>query len=237
MFNFTPPRAWAEEGSDGSSIADVAAMRFFCSLLAFMTLSAPFKVVAKTLIVTHGEVIYDDNRTTGAAIRSLLEDPSFDKKIVLISKGERNIQFNFSTEGLQFEQRESSIGEIEWDDSDRNLTLVGGFFDRCFSQTVFSIVLTSKKSLNFTVPLAAVYRADNVLRPNSSNLIQFEKEQGTDELKTILLEFLQHVNSQLKLWNDNYPKIKNRAEIVINLRGQLVERIGSGSRRIVFNFN
>lgn len=185
---------------------------FLTSLIAESALSA-------TLIVTHPEKMFDSYNATGARTREYLQDPRFDKKIVLTT----NHEFTFSAKGLTFKKIYSAIGDFKWDGSEADVYLAGGFFHACQLNSLTSIISGSKTKGPLTIHILkdASYSQsvkddeDGTVISVSLNDLKSAPQQIRDQINT---EFLEGLTSP-------------RNWLAFNPEGRAIEDLGQITKR------
>lgn len=185
---------------------------------------------AKTLIVTHPQAFFDTGRVAGSATRELLQDPSFNRKIVLYTSS-GNGEFTFSPVQLKFETRVSYVGEFNLDFNDSDFTFAGGFWSACLSKTLqdFSkIILRGSNDLIIRFKMDAIYMHS---RPAPVTMSQFftTKQSIGKAMENGILDIPDFVSMQPERRSVT-PKVR------VFKDGQLQQRWGTGSRTITFIF-
>jgi hypothetical protein len=220
-------------------------MRLLVAILAF---SLATFAEAKTLIVTHADLRYDEAGVAGPATRALFEDPSFNRKMLLVTDG-GDQRYTFDLKGLPLTTIYSRSGELQWDDSDTDLTVGGGYFDACFYTTVWQLLLSSKQNQSIRIEMKAVYTfmtffsSDDDALANA--LVDANEYWGPPKTLAKAEAALAKVNRKDAFLKSlrKFLQGMNRAEtrgvnVILKLRGKVVDEFGRGRARVVqIDFN
>ena len=208
---------------------------------------------AKTLIVTHPDRKYDVSNATGRAIRKLLLDETFHRKVVLIS-GE---PLTFSTNGLNFESRTSENGELVWTSNDPEIFLAGGYFEACFQKTLIDLIKYSDPSINLNIhaPIKAIYttrlifperapgyktkmfeNSSSMLGSQNIEVLFFDAKRKKLELDGSIPGLADEILNSEELTSSRIRPLAESLTVRILLNGRLIAVKGHGPQIISLNF-
>ena len=209
--------------------------------------TVPFVASAKTLIVTHPEIKFDQTMSAGSATRALLLEKSIDRKVVLRSPGGQE-PMTFKSTDLVFDWVDSKGGEFVWDNRDDNITLAGGHLFACMGVTLQNLVQFSQRDLNIEIAMPATYSGRSSLQFNAGleiikpehqamSLSNFERRYGTKKMKVIVEKVAAELFRVLEYSGYVHDPISN-ADFTVSgrLAGVPVATYGHGRHIIILNF-
>ena len=207
------------------------------SLFIGLLIVVSFPSRAKTLIVTHPQTTYDDERESvaGFATTALLQDSQYQKRIVLWSIYGGNATFLPSV--LTYEEWPSNGGEVPYRLMDSEFTLAGGYFELCLQETLFDLIRhsTGAKPLRLTIKMNATY---GVLHSVLATLAKFENKKGRLILVDILQKYTQELSNRLpKNCAGLLMRQSEPIRIDLQLHGENIGHFGSGAKSVILNYD
>lgn len=210
--------------------------------LAALLFLLPLLGSAKTLLVTHPELSWDNKKSTAKTTSALLKNPEFSRKIVLTT----GARFTFPKAGLRFEKIYSGQGEFLLKDPlEKEFVIAGGFFEACSQISVINILQMQNENLILHFNQEAIFTLP-VGAENAVSLADFRKQIGDEAFKEELRKYSCNVFRQLKesFAATDYKsgkqlhgaKAEGEVEIQLFFQNELISTLGSGGQKVELRF-
>lgn len=202
-----------------------------------MLLFVPLTSGAKTVIVTHAETGFDHQRVAGLSTRTLLNSPSFNRKIILSSGG----TLTFPKDALNLQYRSSDDGRFLLDFDEVDFTLAGGYFGACLHNSVLNIIGHASADTTVTFKMNAIYLVGPLDVPPGetvTTLSHLEEKYGQELLVSMIKENGDRLAQELVAGRPKTMGFKSRTDFILRIliHGKYIGSIGNGSMTINLKF-
>jgi hypothetical protein len=200
-----------------------------------IVLFLPLLCSAKTLVVTHPMRRYYTHNAVINNVLSLLRDPSFDRKLVLIDPEE---SLAFAKKSLKFENVISIKGEIKWDGRDRDLVVAGAIWGQCLQRTLADLIIGSRMSgpLHILVKMDAVVSFFG-LNQSSKTLNDLEVYFGKEKFNRFITVDVHKIMTEAAATCTELLSADSLLKLRLSIHGQSIKTIGAGPYVVFLNFD
>ncbi len=198
---------------------------------------------AKTLIVTHANRFYDRSAIAGENTRRLLLDDTFTRRIFLNTSSA--VPPSFSPDGLEYEERVSTHGELDVDFTESKFVFAGAYWGSCLTISVNSVINRFGHDLELNFAMNAVLvGTPNFRRLLGTNgivtLAEIRSVLGKGALEDVVVRQIAKLLENGTTFTDlnlREKTMKNpnyRIDVFIN--NEHVRTLGDGTQLLRFNF-